>query len=298
MSIPLHRVLLPVMAMLAAACASGPGPSPVPPASSAPSAPSSSAPSNSPSSFSLLLWQSNGSISPSSYLPGSMPQLAIADGVLISGLVAIPMIYPGPLYISPEARPLSAAGQTMVISALRTAGLLANLDFVTPPIPGASLLHLRVSLDGITYETVGYSSLGDCANASLCPANPGTAQAVADLVTRLSFPDSWLSDELGPSSQYAPAQLAVRLIDPTQATGPMLPMTYPWPLAASFAQISAAGSFDCVSLGRADTALLLPLVTGANILARFTDSDGAVRSIAVRAIFPGEDATCPALAEK
>ena len=227
-----------------------------------------------------------------------MPALAIADGDLISGLVAVPAIYPGPLYLSPIARPLSDTGLQMVISQLRKAGLLANLDFATPPLPGASILHLRVSFDGSTYESVGYPSTGGCANGSICTYDPGTSEAFADMVARLSAPEAWLNGELGPSSQYSPAGLAVRLTAPQDAAGPMTPMVYSWPLAVSFASLSADGSFDCVTLGRAATAALLPLIREANVLARFTDSTGALRGLQVRALFPGEAAPCPILVEK
>jgi hypothetical protein len=299
MSLLARRVLLlPIAALLVSACVSGAASSGSN-ASPTPRATASSTPSSSTTGFSLLLWQSNGSISPESYLPGSLPQAAIADGLFITGMVAVPAIYPGPLYISPLGMSLSVAGQQAVVSALRQAGLLANLDFATPPMPGVSLLHLRVSLDGITYETVGNPPVNYCdSTTSICTYSPGSAAAFADMVSRLSMPESWLSGYMGSASQYDPDRLVVRLMAPQEAAGPMTPVVSPWPLASSFAQISATGNFDCVTLTSTDTGALLPVILRANVLARFSDVTGAVKSIQARALLPGEDPPCPVLVEK
>jgi len=76
----------------------------------------------------------------------------------------------------------------------------------------------------------------------------------------------------------------------------MTPTTLAWPLTISFADLEAAGLYDCVTLGASDTLGLLPTLLSANILTRFSDSSGAVSSLQVRALFPGEDAPCPRLA--
>jgi hypothetical protein len=225
-----------------------------------------------------------------------MPELAIEGQLLIDGLVAIPTIYPGPLYSAPVSRSISANGEAQVIALLRQDGLLANLDFTSPAKPGEAVLHLRVSQNGATYETSGYPSSEDCATRALCSFDPGTPRAFADAVAQLSSPDSWLSDELGPTSQYLPSELVVRLTAPLQATAPMTPATLAWPLTSSFADLEATGLYDCVTLGAADTARLLPTLLSANILTRFTDSSNVVRSLQVRALFPGEDAPCPRFA--
>jgi len=67
-----------------------------------------------PSGFYLRAWQSQD-LAPQ-YTFGTLPQATIANGIFINGLVAIPMIYPGPIYVALQSRPISVAGINAIVA--------------------------------------------------------------------------------------------------------------------------------------------------------------------------------------
>ena len=50
--------------------------------------------------------------------------LTVSDGIVIDDNVAIPMIFPGPLLILPNASPLTEQGEQMMVDQARELGLL------------------------------------------------------------------------------------------------------------------------------------------------------------------------------
>jgi hypothetical protein len=122
---------------------------------------------------------------------------------------------------------------------------------------------------------------------------PGTPAAFQVFWNKISSLDSWLSADLGQSTPYQPASLAVMLTPPTEAPSGMTPQVKNWPLSGSFATFgSAMGTSRCGVVAGADLAALLPVVQAGNALTRFTDSTGAVSSLMVRVLLPGEDGPC------
>src|SRR6185369_343412 len=121
---------LVALALFAAACTGGAtaSPTPTPSATTSPTvAPSPTAspgasPSASPASgLYLRAWQTQALPPPSSFLTG--PMLTVSDGVLIDNNVAIPMIFPGPLLILPNASPITADGEKAIVEQARELGL-------------------------------------------------------------------------------------------------------------------------------------------------------------------------------
>jgi len=65
--------------------------------------------------FYLMAWQTQASRAGDVRLAAVA---TIADGQYIDGRVAIPMIYPGPIYIDPSARSINAAGIAAIVARL------------------------------------------------------------------------------------------------------------------------------------------------------------------------------------
>ena len=94
MQIRRARILALAFGLLAAGCVAGGSQG-----TGSPSAgPTGSAP---PSGFYLRMWQTQAVAAVAAF--GQLPEVTISDGTFIDGHVAIPMIYPGPLWIGPSA---------------------------------------------------------------------------------------------------------------------------------------------------------------------------------------------------
>lgn len=240
--------------------------------------------------FYLRAWQTQA-LAPQ-YEFGSLPAATIADGQYINGMVAIPAIYPGPIYVGVSARPISAAGIDAIVAEARKDGLLgAKTDFNDAPAPGSITAHVRLVVDGVTHDLTGSLPTGD----PMAPASAGTAAAFEAFWSRLSVLDGWLAADLGQSRSYSPTSVAFMLMPPETAPTDMTPQLKTWPLAGTFATFGKPMGVDgyrCATLGGADLGKLLPVVQESNQLTRFIDSTGAKASLQVRAVMPGEPDPC------
>ncbi len=279
-----------VLSLIAAGCvASGAAPS-APSGSGAPG--SSATPPGSPpvSGFYLRAWQTQA-LAPQ-YTFGWLPIVTVADGRYIDGRVAIPMIYPGPIYVGLSARTISPAGIEAIVAEARADGLLGGeSDFSGNPAPGSILAHIRLVVDGVTYDLTGQLPT----DATVVATSPGTAGAFSAFWNRIGTVDTWLAADLGGSEPYSPADLAVLVTPPTDAASGIVPNKVTWPLSSTFAAFGApfGGSvYRCAVVSGSDLAKLLPLVQSANALTRFVDSTGATVSLQVRALLPGESSPC------
>jgi hypothetical protein len=238
--------------------------------------------------FYLRVWQSQA-LAPQ-YTFSWLPAVTIADGHYINGMVAIPMIYPGPLYVGLSSSPISAAGIDAIVAEARADGLLGSTsDFSKGLLPGAVSAHIELVVGGVTHDLQGLLPTGP----SMATVTPGTPEAFDAFWTKLSSLDIWLAGDLGPSAPYEPASVAVMLTKPTDAPSGMTAQIKPWPLSSTFAKFgSAAGPNRCGVVTGADLAALLPVVQAGNALTRFTDSTGASMSLNVRVLVPGEAGPC------
>ncbi|MGD0248750.1 MAG: hypothetical protein ABSB75_06820, partial [Candidatus Limnocylindrales bacterium] len=99
-------------------------------------APSAAPSGSSAGGFYLRAWQYQAV--PPEYTFGWLPVVTIADGNYINGRVAVPDIYPGPIYIELSARPISAEGIDSIVAKARADGLLGDKsDFTGAPMPGS-----------------------------------------------------------------------------------------------------------------------------------------------------------------
>jgi hypothetical protein len=264
-------------------------------AAGASNAPATSGPggTTSPSStggFYLRAWQTQA-LAPQ-YTFGSLPAATISDGQFYDGMVAIPMIYPGPIYTGLSSQTLSAAGIARIVAEAQADGLLgATTNFVQQALPGGISCNVEIVVDGTTHDLIG-----QCPSAA-APAliDPGTPAAFAAFWTKLTSVPTWLATDLGPSVSYQPARLAVLVGPPSDATGGMAPNEKPWPLSTPFASFGAqSGSVDyrCAIVSGDDLAKLLPAVEASNGLTRFVDSDSVRKQLQVRVVLPGEPGPC------
>lgn len=278
-------VLLIAATALAGCVGSGPGgPSSSPAPSAAHSGPASV------SGFYLRAWQTQA-LAPQ-YTFGWLAPVTISDGQFIDGNIAIPMIYPGPIYSGPQSRPISDAGIAAIVAEARKDGLLADkTDFATDAAPGSVTTHIELKIDGVTRELTGPLPTGLVPDSSA----PGTPAAYQLFWNRITSINSWLAADLGQGKSFTPTSLAVLVTPPTEGTAGMAANEKPWPLASTFATFGTphGGSvYRCATVTGADAAALLAVVVESNQLTHFSDSTGAKASLQVRAMLPGESDPC------
>jgi hypothetical protein len=256
------------------------GPSAIPP---------STAPSTSPTAFYLMASQTQALAPQETF--GWLPVATITGGEYIDGRVAIPMIYPGPIYIDPSARSISAAGIAAVVAEARADGLLGDkTDFSAGSAPGSILAHIKITVDGVAHDLTGPLP----SDASTTGA-PGTVSAFTAFWNRIGSIDTWLAADLGQSRPYSPTSLAILLSAPTDSGAGMTPSEVKWPLASEFATLGqpfGGSKYRCATVTGSELAKLLPVVQSANALTRFVDSGGAKMSLQVRVLVPGEAGPC------
>jgi hypothetical protein len=227
------------------------------------------------------------------YTFGWLPEATIADGEFYDGMIAIPTIYPGPVYVGLSYQPISSKGIDAIVAEARSDGLLGTkTDFLGDPMPGSMTCHVQIIVDGVTHDLTGQCGSATAQNA----ASPGSSDAFDAFWNKLTSLSAWLGSELGPSVAYVPSRLAVFATPPTESpAGPITPTQKPWPLAAPFASFgSPMGSADtrCGVVSGADLATLLPAVQAANQLTRFVDSQAVEKSLQARVLLPGEPDPC------
>ena len=239
--------------------------------------------------FYLRAWQTQALAS--QYTFTWLPVVTISSGQLIDGMVAVPAIYPGPLWVGPSVRSISAAGIASIVAEARTDGLLGTKhDFTDNALAGSVTAHVQMVVDGVTYDLTGPASSVDGVSAT-----PGTAAAFAAFWQKLTGTTAWLGNALGQESPYVPVQLAVLAMPPTEAASGITPGETAWPLAMAFASFGTplgAADHRCGVVSGADLALLLPVVKQSNQLTRFVDSGGVKDSLLVRVLVPGEPSPC------
>jgi hypothetical protein len=252
--------------------------------SSAPSAPASAA------GFYLRAWQTQA-FAPQ-YTFAWLAPVTIANGQFIDGNVAVPAIYPGPIYVGPQSRPISDAGVAAIVAEARKDGLLGDkTDFSTSAAPGSVLTHIQLQIDGVTRELSGPLSKGQVPD----PAAPATPAAYQSFWNQIMSINAWLAADLGQGNSFTPTSLAVLVTPPTAATAGIAATDKAWPLATTFATFgkSFGGSaYRCATVTGADAATLLAVVVDSNQLTHFSDSTGAKASLQVRAMLPGELDPC------
>ncbi|MGD0121242.1 MAG: hypothetical protein ABSC46_01630 [Candidatus Limnocylindrales bacterium] len=241
-------------------------------------------------SFYLQAWQTQALAPQNTF--GWLPAVTIAGGQYVDGRVAVPMIYPGPLYIGLSERPISSNGIAAIVAEARADGLLGDkADFSANALVGSITAHIRLVVDGVTHDLTGPLPT----DASTTFTAPGTASAFSAFWNRLGTIDTWLSAELGQSETYSPASIAVLLAPPADAPAGITVKDVAWPLASPFSTFGApfGGSvYRCAAVTGDDLAKLLPVVQASNALTRFVDSTGAKMSLQVRVLLPGEASPC------
>jgi hypothetical protein len=223
---------------------------------------------------------------------GWLSSATISAGQFVDGNVVVPAIYPGATYLQLSFRPINGEGIQAIVDEARKDGLLTSQTTYGQGMPGGSVAHIRLVVDGVTYEMAGPLP-GEPAAAS---PQPGTAAAFADFWNKITSVAMWLAADLGESVPYSPTQLAV-LIGPPPAEGAdsaIKPTVRDWPLASKFATFGTAmgTQYRCGVVAGDDLATLLPVVKAANQLTILVDSSGSKASIQARALMPGEPSPC------
>jgi hypothetical protein len=278
--------LLATSAVVAACVTAGGGA----PATTAPSGSPSSGPTTGPSGggFYLRAWQTQA-LAPNETF-GWTPSLTISDGRFIDGMIAIPMVYPGPIYVGLSSKSISTADIGAIVAEASKDGLLGSKRDFGGGLPGGVTARVEMTVSGITYDLSGPFAT----DAHTTSAAPGTADAFEAFWNRISNLNGWFGSELGPSVPYEPERLAVMTTAPVAASGPMTPTEKVWPLApfASFGVPSGSAGDRCGVVSGADLKTVLPVIQDGNALTRFTDSAGVKKSLQARVLMPGEPSPC------
>ena len=247
--------------------------------------------SSSASGFYLRAWQTQALAPQLTF--GSLPVVTISNGEFIDGMVAVPAIYPGPLWIGPSARPISAKGIDAIVAEARKQGLLGiKSNFVDQALAGAVLGHIQLIVDGKTYDLTGDP---DALTRCRCIPDPATDGAFAAFWQKLSDLNSWLPSELGSSATYEPDRVAVLAMPPTDAASGITPSQVAWPLLTPFSKFGTAlgnDGYRCGVVSGTDLVKLMPVVKAQNQLTRFVDSENVKDSLTVRVLVPGEESPC------
>ena len=282
---------LVVAASVIAGCVASSGASPSAPIGSGGPSASSVVPGGSPSvaGFYLRAYRTQALAPQETF--GSLPSVTIADGRFIDGMIAIPMIYPGPIYVGLSARPISAAGIEAIVAEARAEGLLGAIsDFSEAPMPGSVTAHIDIVVDGVSHDLAG--SLPT--DSAIISTAPGTADAFHAFWNRISTLDTWLAADLGQGSSYTPTSVAVMLTPPTAAPADIKTQETAWPLGAfaAFGTPMGVAGYRCGTVSGSDLSKLLPVVQASNQLTRFTDSTGVKMSAQVLVLVPGDPGPC------
>jgi hypothetical protein len=280
------------ISMLVAACVGSGGASTASGQGSATQSPGPASPAASGlgEGFYLRAWQTQA-LAPQ-YTFGWLPAVTIAGGEFIDGRVAIPMIFPGPVYVGLSQRPITAAGIAAIVTEATNDGLLgATSDFSGTGMPGSITAHIELVVRGVTYDLTGPLPTDATTTASA----PGTAAAFMAFWNKLGGINEWLGTELGESSPYQPTSLAVMLTPPADTTSGITPSQAQWPLTGTLAAFGSAmgmAGYRCGVVSGTDLATLLPVVQRANALTNFVDSTGAKASLQTRVLVPDEPGPC------
>lgn len=240
--------------------------------------------------FYLRAWQTQALAA--QYTFGWLPAATISDGKFYDGMIAIPAIYPGPLYVGVSSRTITSKGTDQIVAEARTDGLLGTkTDFSDQALAGSTVCHVQLTADGATHDLSGPCGSDSPGSAVV----PGGSAAFAAFWSKLTSLSLWLELELGPSEPYSPTSIGVLAIPPVDATAGIAPNEVPWPLATPFELFgSAVGSagYRCAAVSGSDLQKLLPAVQAGNALTRFVDSKSVPKSLEVRVLLPGEPAPC------
>jgi hypothetical protein len=283
----MKRIGAALLPLILLACGSAVGPTPSPSPTSSPS------PTPSTEGFYLRAWYTQALAV--EYTFNWLPVMTIHDGLAIDGNVAVPAIFPGPLLIMPNVRPISAAGQALLIDQARQLGPLGDMtDFSGDQLmPGAPVGHIEIVVDGVRRELIGDPSQLPRCGGQRCLPDPGTPAAFAVFWQQLTDLGSWLGAELGPTTTYTPLRLALATIAPQPSD--LLPNIVAWPLAGTFTDFgqpwALAGS-RCAVVEGTDLDTLLPALQAANQLTIFVDPTNEQRSLLVRVLVPLEPSPC------
>ena len=237
-----------------------------------------------------------GAATASTFLNG--PMLTVSDGVVIDNNVAIPLIFPGPLMVLPNATPITEGGEQAMVDQARELGLLDGATDLTGGgvAPGGVTANLLMVLDGTRFELTGSpDKLRMCGNRP-CQVDPATPEAFAAYWWLLQDTSTWLGQYLGPSAQFQPERLAVLVVPPATENSGISPNELAWPLAdfAAFGVDFAGGQgMRCATVIGDDVDTLLPVLLNANQMTVFVDGAGAKQSLNVRTLVPLEPSPCP-----
>ena len=305
---PIRWCVLPLLALLVAACGmaapsssvgaapTAPPPTPVgatPAPSGVPSAnPSGGDASSGAPAAGLGYWlrmTTSQAIPPIQQFQVGPAALISSDGLyLVPG--AIPMIYPGPLVGPIFGRQVSDAGREQIVAWARELGLLdGRTDFTGGAVvPGGVTGTIELTVDGSLVRLTGVPG-GAIASS---PA-PGSPEAFAVLWQRVSALPDVLPGEVGPEQPYEPIGYALLVGPPPVAQG-IAGNLQDWPLdtpIATFGSPVADGSLRCGTAFGADAAALGHSFENANQLSQWVqDPDtSATFGLTVRPIVPGED---------
>lgn len=294
---PARLAVLLVAAVLVGACSGGASPVPSP----SPAVPTPVEPTPGADAAGFVIHASWTQALPPRVMFGNIPVMVVtADGRVITQGPVIE-IYPGPLVAPLVERPITAKGIEALVQQAKDLGILRpDGDFTGGALmPGAAAAHVRIVVDGVTYELTGDAMAATpCPPSEQCPAPvPGTPAAFATFWTRLLDMASWQPDQLGPETAHVPTSYAVIVGPPPEPVAGIAPLVWPAgePTLDGFgAPVRGEAGTRCGIADGALAASLRPLFDQATVLTPFvaTATASATHGLTVRPLLPGDDDPC------
>ena len=226
------------------------------------------------------------------------PMLTVSDGIVIDSNVVIPLIFPGPLMVLPNATPITEDGEQALVEQARELGLLDGATDLTGGgvAPGGVTANLLMVVDGTRHQLTGDPDTLRMCGDRPCQVDPATPEAFAAYWWLLQNTSAWLGQHLGPTAQFQPERLAVLVVPPATENGGISPNEVEWPLAdfADFGVAFPGGEgMRCATVVGEDADTLLPVLLNANQMTVFVDGAGTKQSLNARALVPLEPSPCP-----
>jgi hypothetical protein len=285
---PLRRLPLVFLVVLAAGCGSA-----APPASPS-AAPSIPPGSSADSSGPWLRASTTQAIPPLARFAVPDTAVVTADGRYVT-VGPVDAIYPGPLLPALRERAISDAGRQRILDEATRLGLLGGqTDFTGRAIPGGQVGRLDLTVDGIRVTLTGDPQAQIQCITTPCDPPPGTPAAFAELWTRIGEPDTWLGADLGPDAPFVPKASAL-LVGPAPVAEAGLaraPVVLPVDLdLGGFGVPVAGGTQRCGIVDGGDATALRPAFEAADQLTQWIQGPtmSATFGLAVRPIVADED---------
>jgi hypothetical protein len=205
-------------------------------------------------------------------------------------------LYPGPALPVFSVTQLNDSGVQAILTQAGASGIIgADQELRFPVVKNPPITVFVVFVAGVRHQTI-VEALDEVQpdDPRLSPASLKQREAMKVLIALVTNPRAGLAgDVVGDDTPYEPKalRLIISPVDPSAEPNPVPPTTRDWPLATGLAGFGAAlkdaPNVRCGTVEGADFATLYPLAKESNELTRWA-SGGVEYTVRFRPLLPGE----------